>query len=576
MQKSGKPLWFFLPIALILLSVTGCGVFGPGEEEQASEPTPPPVVSTIEKVVAEGKVVPIRSVELRFEKSGTIAEILVEEGSRVEQDTPLARLDTRDLQLAVEQAQANLRQAQADYNRLLDSATPEEIAAAEARVRAAQAGVMQSQGQYNQTVGAVTNEDLAAAQAAVQQARAELADAEDGPKITEVQQSQAALDQAIIDLEKTRDDLSAAKTKAYEQMEVAANNLRDAQANYSNTYWNNREIERDWDSVNLDLPQSNKDKEEQVLRAVESAERELEQTRVNYEQARQAEIAGIQAAEARVRELRAKHEDLIDGEDPDVIVAARARVADAEANLSKLQGLKRAGEIAAAEASIQSAQAEVDRAQADLQNLTGDPLQSDLEMKLAVVSQREVALKQAELERDKATITAPFAGTVVDITPKVGEWFGTTEPAVILADFSTWKVETTDLDELSVVNIDVGSPATLTFDALPDLEIPGRVTSIQSLGENYQGDIVYEVTIVPTQWDERLRWNMTVTVAVEPVEEEQPGAGRDARGGGQFGQPPGGQMSQGEAITETESMDVRGTTPISPTEPIPATPVNPT
>lgn len=494
----------------------------------------------------------------------------------VEQDTPLARLDTRDLQLAVEQAQANLRQAQADYNRLLDSATPEEIAAAEARVRAAQAGVMQSQGQYNQTVGAVTNEDLAAAQAAVQQARAELADAEDGPKITEVQQSQAALDQAIIDLEKTRDDLSAAKTKAYEQMEVAANNLRDAQANYSNTYWNNREIERDWDSVNLDLPQSNKDKEEQVLRAVESAERELEQTRVNYEQARQAEIAGIQAAEARVRELRAKHEDLIDGEDPDVIVAARARVADAEANLSKLQGLKRAGEIAAAEASIQSAQAEVDRAQADLQNLTGDPLQSDLEMKLAVVSQREVALKQAELERDKATITAPFAGTVVDITPKVGEWFGTTEPAVILADFSTWKVETTDLDELSVVNIDVGSPATLTFDALPDLEIPGRVTSIQSLGENYQGDIVYEVTIVPTQWDERLRWNMTVTVAVEPIEEEQPGAGRDARGGGQFGQPPGGQMSQGEAITETESMDVRGTTPISPTEPIPATPVNPT
>jgi HlyD family secretion protein len=38
------------------------------------------------------------------------------------------------------------------------------------------------------------------------------------------------------------------------------------------------------------------------------------------------------------------------------------------------------------------------------------------------------------------------------------------------------------------------------------------------LGKNYQGDIVYKVTITPDQWDERLRWKMTATVSIEPVE----------------------------------------------------------
>jgi hypothetical protein len=86
-----------------------------------------------------------------------------------------------------------------------------------------------------------------------------------------------------------------------------------------------------------------------------------------------------------------------------------------------------------------------------------------------------------------------------------------------MADFSAWQIETTDLDELAVVNIDIGSLVTISFDALPDLEIPGKVVDIQNYGKNYQGDIVYKVTIKPDQWDDRLRWNMTATVSIKPV-----------------------------------------------------------
>ncbi|MFQ3662014.1 MAG: hypothetical protein SNJ69_06425 [Chloroflexaceae bacterium] len=61
----------------------------------------------------------------------------------------------------------------------------------------------------------------------------------------------------------------------------------------------------------------------------------------------------------------------------------------------------------------------------------------------------------------------------------------------------------------------VGDQVTLTFDALPDLALPGIVTKVQALGKTYQGDVIYTVTVEPQRWDERLRWNMTATVTIE-------------------------------------------------------------
>ena len=57
--------------------------------------------------------------------------------------------------------------------------------------------------------------------------------------------------------------------------------------------------------------------------------------------------------------------------------------------------------------------------------------------------------------------------------------------------------------------------ANLTFDALPDLTLPGIVARIKPLGENKQGDITYTVIIEPQASDPRLRWNMTAVATLE-------------------------------------------------------------
>ncbi len=262
MKKPGRIAPFFVALVCVLALVTsGCGMFGGGEEEQPGgqqgEDVPVlPVAQAGEEVVAEGEVVPVRSVELRFEQSGIVDEILVEEGSTVETGAELARLDTRDMVLAVEESEALLKQSKADYDLLVEGATDEEIAIAEisveiakanldvyeallasqrASVKSAEAEVARAQANLMQVRGAVTPADIASAEHSLEQAQLELADELDGPKATDVQQSQAALDQAVTNLREARDTLSSQKTSAYLEMQVAANNLRDRQLGYSDT-----------------------------------------------------------------------------------------------------------------------------------------------------------------------------------------------------------------------------------------------------------------------------------------------------------------------------------------------------
>ncbi len=516
-------------IVVIILAVVGAGaylLFGRGSGtlglgEPTPEPTPLLEVTAGTRVVADAVVLPVENADLTFETSGVrVAEILVEEGDLVVEGQALARLDTRDLQLQIDQAQAQLAQARADLDKLLEGATAQEIAEAQAEVARAQA-------QQSETQGSVTGSDIESSQAAIQEAQARLNEArtrlarlEAGPRQTDVANAQARLDQARANLEEQRARLSSNKVDANLQIEQSANELRDRQAEYSQIYWDNRELENELARGGDELPQKEKDQEEIALRAVRSAEEALNQAKLAYEEAQQLEITGLTNAEAQVREAQANLDDVLRGFDPDEIEAVRADaaraqadIASAQAQLNKLQGQERAGRLAAAGASVSSAQAR-------LENLLADPTTSELAQAEAVVMQREVEVRQAELALEKATLQTPLAGEVAEINLEIGEIPSDLEPAVRIADFSQWKVETDDLTELSIVNVKVGDNALITFDSIPDLELAGTVTRIKPFGVNKQGDITYTVVITPDQWDDRLLWNMTATVSIESDSDE--------------------------------------------------------
>lgn len=92
-------------------------------------------------VSATGALTPIREVELVFEISGVVQEILFEEGQQVRAGEVLARLDTIDLEAAIRDAEIALEAQQVAYEALIAPPRPEDIAAAEAALNSAQAQV---------------------------------------------------------------------------------------------------------------------------------------------------------------------------------------------------------------------------------------------------------------------------------------------------------------------------------------------------------------------------------------------------------------------------------------------------
>ncbi len=369
---------FFLVASLIVIAlVTACG----GATNPQAKPTVQPTIPAVKassKIIAEGKVVPVRSANLSMATSGLVAQVPVKEGDRVAAGQALIQLDTKQLDLQLAQADANLASAQAKLAQLKRGPNADELAAAQQAVKSAQAA-------YDALLKPSQNE-LSALKADVDKAKAA------------VDQAQAAYDQ------------TGGDSNPYAGMMPQRAALQSAWLDYQ--------------------------------KALSAYQAKTNPTDAQIQQA----LSALQTAKSQLAKLTPAPED-----------------------------------IAAAEANVKALQAERD--------LAADNLA-------------------------RAKLSAPFAGVVASISIKAGEQASAGTPVVQLADVSTWQVDTTDLTEINIVRVREGDAATLTFDAIPELELTGKVARIRALGENRQGDIVYTVTVKPDKSDERLRWNMTAKVSI--------------------------------------------------------------
>ncbi len=179
---------------------------------------------------------------------------------------------------------------------------------------------------------------------------------------------------------------------------------------------------------------------------------------------------------------------------------ARVNLADAQREFERLKKLEAAG--ATPKQQLDQARTTVDRNRAAL-------AQAEAELMT-----QESKKTESEGLLDKTELRAPMDGTVAFLDVKVGEHALLGTVLVRIADESAWIVRSDDLTELSIVRVRVGDQAVLTFDGIPGLEIPGKVTMIRPYGEKKRGDITYTVTITPERWDDRLRWMMTAQIAI--------------------------------------------------------------
>ncbi len=130
-------------------------------------------------VLASGQIEPLHLVDLSFEASGRVAELLVEPGSHVAAGELLARLESDRLALQVAQARARLDSAQAQLAELQAGPRPQELAVAEANLAANEAQVWAAAADLGQLEEGASGAQLAAAEADLASAMADQRLAED-------------------------------------------------------------------------------------------------------------------------------------------------------------------------------------------------------------------------------------------------------------------------------------------------------------------------------------------------------------------------------------------------------------
>ncbi len=235
----------------------------------------------------------------------------------------------------------------------------------------------------------------------------------------------------------------------------------------------------------------------------------------------------IDKAEADVRDRQKKLEDAqkefdkyqdLKTDNPtrrkaeDQLRTAQANYNEAQRKVEELQRQVNAPQ-AALEAAL-AAEAEAKRKFENTMNGTADPEQKAiLEARLNNAKAQTAA---AEKNLTNYDIRAPFSGVVTDVNVTVGELLGPEKFAAQMADFSAWYVETTDLNELEVVNIKEGQRVEIKPDALQDVTLSGVVESIGLAYRIQGGDVLYTVKIKLTDTAPSLRWGMTVEVVFLP------------------------------------------------------------
>jgi HlyD family secretion protein len=181
------------------------------------------------------------------------------------------------------------------------------------------------------------------------------------------------------------------------------------------------------------------------------------------------------------------------------VAAARASVAQAEAQLAQLLERPKAEDVALAKA--------------QLAQLYERPREADVQVYEAQVREADVALAQAREALDDALIVAPFDGKVLSVAVNEGEWATLSAPALAVADTHHLLLKVL-LDEVDVAALSEGQLVRITFEALPEEEVVGTVKTIAPNATDTASGVAYQADISFEPGDLPVRLGMTANVDI--------------------------------------------------------------
>jgi RND family efflux transporter MFP subunit len=129
------------------------------------------------------------------------------------------------------------------------------------------------------------------------------------------------------------------------------------------------------------------------------------------------------------------------------------------------------------------------------------------------VLQAQAALEIAQANLAEATLLAPFDGTVASINITPGEIVQPHQVVITLATLDRMQIETTDLSERDIADVQISGLADVHVEALNET-IQGEVIAISPIADRVGGDVVFKVTIELEYQPKGILWGMTAEVNI--------------------------------------------------------------
>lgn len=167
---------------------------------------------------------------------------------------------------------------------------------------------------------------------------------------------------------------------------------------------------------------------------------------------------------------------------------------------------------------VAAAKTQVDAAQARVAQLKAGAPNAQVEQAQLAIEQAKTNVAQAERQLKATQLYAPFGGTVTALNLQRGSLSVNGVPAITLVDTSQLYIELR-VDEVDVAQLSENQTVRLTLDALPGVNVTGKIEFIALIASQAAAVTNYPVKIVidPTTAPIRVGMSASATITVNEV-----------------------------------------------------------
>lgn len=196
------------------------------------------------------------------------------------------------------------------------------------------------------------------------------------------------------------------------------------------------------------------------------------------------------------------------------LAAARDERDDTLRRYNYLKSLPDDFDLAISDGELEVAKTNLEEAKRDWENVKDTGIHpKDMELAEARLLNATNQLDAAQAALADLELKAPFSGTISRLDVHTNEWVAIGQSVMLLADVQHLVVETTDLNEIDAAQVDLGDQVIVTFDALPENSVRGKVYFIAPKSDG--AGVNYKVKIELNEIPPKLRWGMTAFVDIE-------------------------------------------------------------